>query len=97
MNRDPYNTIIRPLLTEKITATQEESGKFFFEVRKDANKVEIRKAIESLFSVRVRKVNTMIVHGEQKRRGQHYYKKKSYKKAVVTLFEGDTIELFEGV
>ncbi len=97
MNREPANIVLRPLMTEKGTKIQEIANQFFFEVRRDANKTEIKRAVEKLFQVKVTGVNTLIVPGETKRRGLHRYKTKSYKKAIVTLREGDSIELFEGV
>jgi large subunit ribosomal protein L23 len=88
--------IKRPLLlTEKGTRLRESENQYFFEVALKANKVEIRKAIETLFSVKVDAVNTLIVRGKTKRMGRGTGQRKNWKKAMVTLKDGETIE-FEG-
>jgi large subunit ribosomal protein L23 len=88
--------IKRPLLlTEKGTRLRESENQYFFEVALKANKVEIRKAIETLFSVKVEAVNTLIVRGKTKRMGRGTGQRKNWKKAMVTLKDGETIE-FEG-
>lgn len=88
--------IKRPLLlTEKGTRLRESENQYFFEVAIKANKVEIRKAIETLFSVKVEAVNTLIVRGKTKRMGRGTGQRKNWKKAMVTLKDGETIE-FEG-
>jgi len=97
MRRDAQDIIIRPLITEKGTMIQETSNQYFFEVRKDANKVEIKSAIEKIFEVKVLKVNTMCMPGKWKRLGRHTGRSTGYKKAVVTLKDGDAIELYEGI
>ena len=71
--------------------------KIVFEVAKDANKIEIRKAVESLFSVNVTDVHTMVVRGKKKRVGRFIGRTSTIKKAIVTLKAGDNIEFFEGV
>lgn len=92
----PYNVLIRPLITEKGTYL---SGlnKYPFEVAIDANKIQIKEAVQLAFNVRVRDVNTMIMHGKQRRVGKSTGLTKDWKKAIVTLEQGETIELFEGV
>ncbi len=89
--------IKRPLiLTEKGARLREAENKVMFEVARDANKIEIKRAVETLFSVSVVDVNTLIVRGTIKRMGRGYAKTKNWKKAVVTLKQGDSIEVFGG-
>ena len=89
--------IKRPLiLTEKGSRQREEQNKYYFEVALGANKVEIKKAVETLFKVGVVDVNTMITRGKEKRMGRAYGKKPNWKKAIVTLKSGETIDFFEG-
>jgi large subunit ribosomal protein L23 len=92
----PYQIIIRPLITEKATILAGEQ-KYAFEVNRGANKNQVREAIETAFSVRVTKVNTMKVHGKRHRSGRGYTRARDWKKAIVTLAEGDTIQIFEGI
>ena len=93
-----HEIILRPLiLTEKGEAQKEEYNKFFFEVALRANKVQVKQAVEKLFGVKVADVNTMVVRGKPGRVGRKSTKRPNWKKAVVTLKEGDTIEFFEGV
>ena len=93
-----HDVILRPLiLTEKGETLREEQNKLFFEVALKANKVEVKRAVEKLFNVRVADVNTMIVRGKAGRVGRRMTKRPNWKKAIVTLHEGDTIEFFEGV
>ena len=108
--RSPQSIIKRPLLTEKTARLRETGGaasaaaegdtyaqKVVFEVAKDANKVEVRRAVESLFKVTVTDVRTLIVRGKEKRVGRFSGRRPSWKKAFVTLKPGDNIEFFEGV
>ena len=89
-----YNVIIRPIISERSYDLMEQ-GKYTFEVAKDAPKQEIRQAVEKLFNVHVVKVNTMNVSGKKKRvRYQTPGTTRSWKKAVVTLAEGEQIEIF---
>lgn len=83
--------IIAPVITEK-AAYATENNVYTFKVAKDANKIEIKKAIESLFGVTVIKVNTLITKAKDKRVGKYTGKTKTYKKAIVTLKDGDKIE-----
>jgi len=92
-----YNILKRPIITEKTSVANEELGQVAFEVRKDANKVEIKKAVEELFEVSVLRVNTSVVHGKNKRRGRIVGRLPNWKKAVVTLADGQAIDFFEGV
>ena len=94
---DPREMIVRPLLTEKGTHLKETENKYIFEVAVDANKIQIKQAVESIFDVRVRKVATMNRLGKMKRGRYRAGRRRGWKKAVVTLAEGHTLELFEGV
>jgi len=89
---DPRSVIRRPILTEK-SMRGTEAGKYTFEVSADANKMAIKDAVQQLFNVRVRKVNTITIPGRQRRRGQHYVRTSGYRKAVVTLAPGQKIDL----
>lgn len=89
--------IRRPCVTEKSIAGTEQANKVVFEVAMEANKIEIKKAVEELFSVSVLNVNTMRVPGKSVRMGRHQGRKPPWKKAIVTLREGDSIEFFESV
>jgi large subunit ribosomal protein L23 len=108
--RPAQSIIKRPLLTEKSTQLRETGGadmtfgedeeyapKIVFEVARDANKIEIRRAVESLFNVTVTDVNTQVVRGKEKRMGRYIGRTAWRKKAIVTLKAGDSIEFFEGV
>ena len=97
MVRTAQDIIIKPIITE---ASMEglQNGKYTFKVSKDANKIEIAHAITELFGVRVAKVNTMIVKGREKRMGRHSGYTPDWKKAIVTLKDGEkTIEFFDGM
>ena len=87
----------RPLITEKVNSLQENNRQYAFVVDKLANKIEIKKAVESRFEVEVLKVNTMNMRGKMKTMGRFRGRKASWKKAVVTLKEGHTIEFFENI
>lgn len=91
-----YEMIRRPVLTEKTTQQKELHGQITFEVDRQANRVEIRRAVEQIFNVRVARVRTMRVTGKFKRRGRILGKRKDWKKAIVTLMPGERIEAFEG-
>lgn len=88
--------IIRPVVTEKSVAMMEQN-KYVFRVALSANKIEIKKAIEEIFKVKVVGVNTLRIKGKKKRMGRYEGKTSDYKKAVVQLAEGDHIEVFEGM
>jgi large subunit ribosomal protein L23 len=89
--------IKRPLLlTEKGNTLRETQGQYLFEVDRRANKLQIRDAVERLFNVKVTDVRTMVVRGHMRRMGRGHAKTKNWKKAIVSLKEGDTIEFFEG-
>jgi len=97
MNREPRTVVRRALVTEKGTRLREGQNGFLFEVARDANKVQIKKAVESIFNVKVDTVRTLRVHGKPKRMGRYAGHRPDWKKAVVTLKKGQTIELFEQV
>lgn len=90
----PHEIIVRPLITEKNTNLME-LNKYSFEVLRDSSKPEIKNAIETIFNVSVAKVHTMNVRGKLKRRGREVGYTREWKKAIVTLVEGDRIEIFE--
>jgi len=86
----------RPLLlTEKGTTLKEDLNQFLFEVSSDATKYQIRSAVETAFGVKVLAVRTMVVRGKMKRMGRGYAKTQNWKKAIVTLRQGDKIAAFE--
>jgi large subunit ribosomal protein L23 len=110
MNRAAHHVIKRPLLTEKGTRLKDHGGapvgtfgeedlkpQVLFEVALDANKIEIKQAIEALFSVKVVDVHTQIMRGKDKRIGRFMGRRPNWKKAIVTLAAGNKIEFFEGV
>ena len=97
MSREARTVVRRALVTEKGTRLREGQNGFLFEVARDANKVEIKKAVESIFNVKVDTVRTLRVHGKPKRMGRYAGHRPDWKKAVVTLKKGQTIELFEQV
>ncbi len=94
--KEAQKIIRRPLVTEKSTRQKEESRQYVFEVHRDSNKVEIQSAVERLFKVKVLQVRTSTVLGKIKRLGRRYGKRPDWKKATVTLKEGDRIDFFEG-
>ena len=88
--------LVKPLVTEKMSELQETEGKVAFVVDRDANKIEIKKAVEERFNVKVEKVATMNMNGKMKRMGRFEGKRSDWKKAIVTLREGFNIDFFEG-
>lgn len=92
-----YDIIKRPVITEKTTIQKETNNKVSFEVDKRANRVEIARAVEKIFNVKVANTHTMQVKGKIKRRGRILGKRKDWKKAIVTLMPGERIDFFEGV
>ena len=90
----PEHIVRRPIiLTEKSSRLREQGNKVIFEVRREANKIQIKDAIQQLFKVSVVDVNTSIVRGKEKRMGRGYARLHNWKKAIVTLKEGDKIDL----
>lgn len=94
---DPYQIVKRPLITEKGIRSNEEHNTVVFQVDKRANKLQIQHAVETLFQVKVLRVNTLNMEGKKKRVRMREGKRPDWKKAYVTLREGDTITFFEGV
>ena len=96
--KDPHSIIVRPVITEKSTQLKERNREVCFEVPRDANKVEIKKAVELLFKVKVETVRTQNKTGKVRRVGRSSGKTKDWKKAFVKLKEGEKmIEYFEAV
>ncbi len=91
-----HRTIVRPIVTEKSSAAYQDRGEYTFEVHPDANKIAIRQAVEQLFGVKVTGVWTSNVRGKTRRVGKTAGHRPNWKKAIVKLREGDTIEIFEG-
>ncbi len=95
--KNAHDIIVRPIITEDSMARLADK-KYTFEVASDANKIEIKKAVEEIFKVEVSKVNTMTVKSKNKRVGYHLGKTSEWKKAIVTLTEGSkTIEFFDSM
>jgi large subunit ribosomal protein L23 len=93
--RDARRILKRPLLTEKATILREMANEYHFEVAIDANRIEIKDAVESRFDVKVKGVRTVKVRGKNKRMGAFEGRRANWKKAYVTLVEGSTIDLYE--
>jgi large subunit ribosomal protein L23 len=93
--KSPREIIITPVLTEKANDLRETRNCYIFKVSINANKIEVRKAIESIFDVKVLKVNTIRQRGKMKRVGRYTGKRPDFKKAIVQLKEGHKIEQFE--
>ena len=90
-----YDVLRRPVVSEKTAVMTDEKNQYVFEVAEEANKIQIKEAIEVIFEVDVVKVNTMIVPAKRGRRGRNWYmRSKQWKKAIVTLAEDQKIELF---
>lgn len=93
--RDARSILKRPLLTEKATIAREVQNEYMFEVDRTANKIEIKAAVESRFDVKVKQVRTISVLGKKKRMGHFEGKRADWKKAYVTLEQGNTIDLYD--
>jgi large subunit ribosomal protein L23 len=92
----PEEIIRRPIiLTEKATRLREKQNQVIFEVRRDANKIQIKSAIEALFKVGVVDVNTLLMRGKERRMGRGHARLRNWKKAIVTLEKGDAIQFFD--
>ena len=91
------NIIRRPVITEKATWLKDNENKYVFEIEKNCNKIEVKKAMEELFKVTVTNVCTYTTHGKVRTRGKFKGKRPDWKRAIIQLKEGDTIEFFEGV
>ena len=96
MDSHTLEILRRPIITEKVALAQE-AGKYAFEVASSSNKIEIKRAVEEAFKVKVLSVNVMNVKGKTKRSGTRVFTTRKWKKAIVTLAEGDRIEVFEGI
>lgn len=94
--RNVYDVIKKPLFTEKGSNLKESENKLLIEVNKDANKVEIRQAVEELFKVKVDKVATIKAHGKWKKYGKSIGKRSDRKKALITLKKGEKLDFIEG-
>ena len=95
--KDPRAVVRKALITEKGTGLREARNQYFFEVAREANKLEIQKAIENIFHVKVTGVRTMQVRGKVKRQGRYAGRRSDWKKAIVTLGPDQKIELFEQI
>ncbi|HAP66304.1 MAG TPA: 50S ribosomal protein L23 [Nitrospinae bacterium] len=95
--KDIYAVIKKPIITERSAYLKERGNKIIFQVEVNANKRDIKKAVEKVFNVHVMDVNTLNVKGKVKRFGKSFGKRPDWKKAIVTLKEGDKIELLEGI
>ncbi|MBL7686353.1 MAG: 50S ribosomal protein L23 [Deltaproteobacteria bacterium] len=92
-----FQIIKKPLITEKSNILKETLNQYAFQVALEANKYQIREAVESLFKVDVLDVRTLRIRGKIRRVGRNYGKRSNWKKAIVTLKEGQKIEFFEGI
>ena len=90
-----YDVIKKPLVTEKSTLEKESKNIVAFEIDRNANKIEVKNAVEKLFNVEVIDVNTINIAGKRKRVGRNIGKRSNWKKAYVTLKEGSTVDFFE--
>ena len=95
--RNLYATIKRPRFTEKGTHLKESENKILVEVSPEANKLEIKKAVEEIFKVKVDKVSTINIKGKWKRHGKYLGKRSDKKKAVITLKKGEKLDFIEGM
>jgi len=95
MKIEMHRVLVQPLLTEKITALREKTNTVGFVVHPEANRVQIKQAVETLLKVKVEKVNLMNVRGKMKRLGRFSGKRSDWKKAFVTLKEGEKLEMYE--
>lgn len=92
-----YNVLIGPMLTERGALLKEQENKVLFKVEKNANKIDIKRAVEGIFKVKVERVATMNYKGKVKRMGRHSGKRADWKKAIVTLKEGEKLDFIEGI
>jgi len=90
-----FNILKKPITCEKSTALAEVANRYVFKVDSTATKTEIKNAVEHLFKVKVKAVNTIVMHGKNKRAGRFEYKRSNWKKAIITLVQGQKIELFQ--
>ncbi|GAB4537420.1 MAG: 50S ribosomal protein L23 [Thermodesulfovibrionia bacterium] len=92
-----YDILISPLLTEKANILKEANNQVLFKVARDANKIEIKRAVEEIFKVKVEDVRTVNYKGKKKRMGRYEGRKPDWKKAIVTLKKGEKLDFIEGV
>lgn len=97
MATDFYRILEKPLITEKSTMMQEQANRVMFQVKRTANKMQIKEAVQNIFNVTVLDVNTINVKPKSRRFGKHTGQTKAWKKAIVLLKDGDRIDFFEGV
>lgn len=95
MSKGYEEVLIRPLLTERSVILKDKENRYSFEVRKDANKADVRGAVEKLFKVKVKKVRTAVVRGKFHRMGRFEGQRPDWKKAIVTLAQGQKIDVSE--
>jgi len=95
MNKNPREIIFEPLITEKGTHLKADNNAYLFAVNKNSNKIEIKWAIKQMFNVKVKKINTIKVKGKPKAMGQYVGKRPDWKKAIIYLEEGETIQELE--
>ncbi len=96
MNLAVQEVVVRPLITEKAERNRQALRHYAFEVHREASKIQVKQAVEKLFNVHVEDVRTSIARGKNKRVGRNIGRRPNWKKAIVTLKEGETISLFEG-
>ena len=94
--KSQFGLIRKPRITEKVILLKEDNNKVVFEVARESNKIELKKAVESIFKVKVKKISTLNVKGKLKRQGRTEGRRADWKKAIITLEEGEKIEYFEG-
>ncbi len=97
MNLHPTQILMKPLMTEKNHILREADNEYVFEVHLQANKNQIREAVETLFAVNVADVRTLVQRGKNRRVGKYTGRRPNYKKAIVRLRGGQSIDFFEGV
>lgn len=97
MSKDLHSILRRPLVTEKTTAQKDDLNQVVFVVRRDANKHDVRRAVEELLGAKVSAVNTMLYRGKPKRVGRNIGKRPNWKKAVVTLAPGEEVDFFGAI
>ena len=90
------DVVRRPLITEKAERNREAAHQYVFEVHRQATKIQVKQAVEKLFNVHVTSIHTAVIRGKNKRVGRNIGRRPNWKKAIVTLKEGETIALFEG-
>ncbi len=94
--KNQFQVIKKPILTERATALKEDRNQVVFKVHPKANKLEIKEAVEAIFKIKVREVNTLNYKGKPKRLGVHSGKRAAWKKAIVTVVKGEKLDFLEG-